>query len=189
MVPLAMAHHLRIEHSGVVDVLFSPSRTSRPFVCRTAVRVGACRVVSSHAAGPRSPCRLHDGTLTVSGRNKSILTNVYATIPPQARLVLTRRYGPSAILGPVQLLAMRCPRTGQTSDYSSAKLLLWVLSGPVLKHGRISLTCARGIGMHKPKGEMKVIVGLRADRGSMSHVTMRPRIPRASCSHCEKRRT
>ena len=189
MVPLARARHLRIEHSGVVVVHFSPSRTSRPVVCRSTARVGACRVASAHAADPRSPGRLHDGTLTVSGRNQSILTTVFASIPPQARSVLTRRYGPSAVPGPGQLLAVRCPRTGQTSDYRSATLLLWVLSGPVLKHGPRSLTCARVIGMHKPKGEMKVKVGLRADRGRMGRVTMRPRTPGASRSHCEKRRT
>ena len=64
-------------------------------------------------------------TLTVSGRNQSILTNVYASIPPQARSVLTRWYGPCAVSGPGQLFAVRCPRTGQTSDYRSAMLLLW----------------------------------------------------------------
>ena len=97
--------------------------------------------------------------------------------------------GPSAVPGPGQLLAVRCPRTGQTSEYRSATLLLWVLSGLVLKHGPRSLACARVIGMHKPKGEMKVKVGLRADRGRMGRVTMRPRTPGASRSHCEKRRT
>ena len=51
------------------------------------------------------------------------------------------------------------------------------------------LVCARVIGMYKPKGEMKVIVGFRADRGSVGHVTMRPRTPGASRFHCEKRRT
>lgn len=189
LVPLARARHHRIEHSGVVVVHFSPSRTSRPVVCRSTARVGACRVVSAHAADPRSPGRLHDGTLTVSGRNQSILECV--CVHPAASSVSSYpgRYGPSAVPGPGQLLAVRCPRTGQIMDYRSATLLLWVLSGPVLKHGPRSLTCARVIGMHKPKGEMKVKVGLRADRGRMGRVTMRPRTPGASRSHCEKRRT
>ena len=125
MVPLSRARHLRIEHSGVVVVHFSPSRTSRPVVCRSTFRVGSCRVVSAHAADSRSPGRLHDGILTVSGRHQSILTNEYAFIPPQAQSVLTRRYGPSAVLGPGQLLALQCPRTCQTSDYRPAMLLLW----------------------------------------------------------------
>ena len=125
MVPLARARHLRIEHSGDVVVHFSPRSTSRPVVCRSTARVCPCRVVSEHASDPRSPGRLHEGTLTVSGRNQSILTNVFASIPPQGRSVLTRRYGPSAVPGPDQMLAVRCPRTGQTSDYRSAMLLLW----------------------------------------------------------------
>ena len=125
MVPLARARHLRIDHSGVVVVHFSPSCTSQPVVCRSTVRVGACRIFSAHAADPRSPGRLHDGTLTASGRNQSILTNVYAFIPPQARSVLTRWYGPCAVPEPGQLFAVRCPRAGQTSDYRSAMLLLW----------------------------------------------------------------
>lgn len=183
-----MAHHLRIERSGVVVVHFSPSRTSRPVVCRSTARVGACRVVSAHAADPRSPGRLHDGTLTVSGRNQSILECVCVqpaassvSSYPEVRTLCRPRAWPA--------VSRRCPRTGQTSDYRSATLLLWVLSGPVLKHGPRSLTCARVIGMHKPKGEMKVKVGLRADRGRMGRVTMRPRTPGASRSHCEKRRT
>ena len=122
-------------------------------------------------------------------RAATILTNVFASIPPLARSVLTRRYGPSAVPGPGQLLAVRCPRTGQTSDYRWATLLLWVLSGPVFKHRPRSLTCARVFGMHKPKGEMKVKVGLRAVRGRMGRVTMGPRTTGASRSHCEKRRT
>ena len=61
MVPLAMARHLRIEHSSVVVVHFSPSSTSRPVLCLSTVRVGACRVVSAHPAVPRSSGRLHDG--------------------------------------------------------------------------------------------------------------------------------
>ena len=189
LVPFARARHLRIEHSGVVVVYFSPSCTSRPVVCLSTVRVGACRVVSAHPAVPRSPGRLHDRTLTVSCSNQSILTIVYASIPPLARSVRTRLYGPSAVPGLGQMLAVRCPQIGQTSDYLSAKLLLRVLSGLVLKHGPSSLACARVIGILKPNGEMKVIVGFRADRGSMCHVTMRPRTPGASRSHCEKRRT
>ena len=149
--------------------------------------MGSCRVVSAHTAVPRSPGRLHKGTLTVSGSNQSILTIV--SIPPQARSVRTRKYGPSPVHGQGQMFAVRCPQSGQTSDYLSAKLLLWVLLGPVLKHGPRSLACARIIGMHKPKGEMKVKVGLRADRGSMGHVTIRPRTSGASRSHCDKRRT
>ena len=189
MVPLARARHLRIEHSCVVVVHFSPRSTSRPVLCRSTVRVGACRVVSVHPADPRSPGRLHECTLTVSASNQSILSIVYEFIPPQARSVCTRRYGPSAVPGHDQLLAVRYPQTRRTSDYLSAKLLIWVLSGPVLKHGPRSLACARVIGMHKPKGEMKVIVGLRADRVCMGHVTMRPRAPGASRPHCEKKRT
>ena len=150
MVPFARARHLRIEHSGIVVVQFSPSSTSRPVVCLSTVRVGACRVVSGHPAFPRSPGRLHDGTLTVSGSNLSILTIVYASIPLQARSVRTRRYGPRAVPGQRQMLAVRCPQTGQSLDYLSAKLLLWVLSGSVLKHGTRSLACALVIGMHKP---------------------------------------
>ena len=123
MVPLARARHLRIEYSG--DVHFSPSRTSRTVVCRSTDRVGACRVVSANAADTRSPGRLNDVTLTVSGRNQSILTNVFASIQPQSRAAFTRRYGPSAVPGPGQLIAVRCSRTGQTSDYRSAMLLLW----------------------------------------------------------------
>ena len=118
-----------------------------------------------------------------------ILTIVYASIPPLARSVRTRWYGRSVVPGLGQMLAVRFPQIRQTSDYLSAKILLRVLSGPVLKHGRSSLARARVIGMHKPKGEMKVIVGFRVDRGSMCHVTMRPRTPGASRSHCEKRRT
>ena len=189
MVPFARARHLRMEHSGAVVVHFSPSSTSRPVLCLSTVRVDACRVVSGHPAVPRSPGRLHDGTQTVSGSNQSILTIVYASIPPQARSVRTRRYGPRAVLVQGQMLAVRCLQTGQSLDYLSAKLLLWVLSGPVLKHGPSSLACERVIGMHKPKGEMKVIVGFRADRGSMGYVTMRPRTLGASRAHCEKRRT
>ena len=137
-------------------------------------------VVSAHPPDPRLPGRLHDRSLTLSGCNQSILTIVYASIPPQALPVHFWRYGPCADPGHGQLLAVWCPQTSQTSDYLSAKLLLWVLSEPVLKHGPSSLSCARVIGMHKPKCEMNVIVGLPADRGSMGHVTMRPRTPRAS---------
>ena len=141
MVPFARARHLRIEHYGVVVMHFSPRSTSRPVVCLSTVRVGACRVVSSHPAVPRSPGRLHDGTLTVSGSSQSILTIVYASIPPQARSARTRWSGTSAVSGQGQMLAVRFPQTGQTLDCLSAKLLLWVLSGPVSKHGP----------MHKPK--------------------------------------
>lgn len=45
------------------------------------------------------------------------------------------------------------------------------------------------LGLAKPKGAMKVKVGLGADRGRMGRVAMRPRTPGASRSHCEKRRT
>ena len=120
MVSLARARHLRIEHSGDVVVHISPSRTSRTVVYRSTARLGACRVVSAFAADPRSSGRLHDATLTVSGRNQSIFTNVFASIQPQARAALTRRYGPSAVPGPGQLIAVRCPRTGQSTAYRSA---------------------------------------------------------------------
>ena len=73
--------------------------------------------------------------------------------------------------------------------YRSATLLLWVLSGPVLKHGPRSLTCTQVIGTLKPKGEMKVKVGFIVDRGRMVRVTMRTRTPGASLTHCELRRT
>ena len=157
-----MAHHLRIERSGVVGVHFSPSRTSRPVVCRSTARVGACRVVSAHAADPRTPCRMDGGKLTVSVRNQSIL--VCVCVQPAASSVssylevrnLCRPRAWPAV-------SRRCPRNGQTSDYRSAMLLLWVLSGPILRHGTRCLTCARFIGMHKHKCEMKVKVGLRAD--------------------------
>lgn len=106
LVPLARARHLRIERSGVVVVHFSPSRTSRPVVCRSTARVGACRVVSAHAADPRSPGRLHDGTRHgIRPQPIHFFSNVCASIPPQARSVLTRRYGPGAVPGPGQLLA------------------------------------------------------------------------------------
>ena len=120
MVSLARARHLRIEHSGDVVAHFSPRRTSRTVVYRSTARVGACRVVSAHAADPRSPGRLNDATLTVSGRNQSILTNVFASFQTQARAALTRIYGPSAVPAPGTLIALRCPRTGQSSDYRSA---------------------------------------------------------------------
>lgn len=70
--------------------------------------------------------------------------------------------GLRSVLGYWQLLAARISWTGQVSNYRSATLLLWVLSGPVLKHGPRSLTCARVIGTCKPKGEMKVKIGVRA---------------------------
>ena len=120
MVSLARARHLRIEHSGGVVEHFSPSRTPRTVVYRSTARVGACRVVSAHAADPPSPGRLNDAALTVSCRNQSILTNVFASIQPQARAALTRRYGPSAVPGPGQLIAVGCPRIGRSSDYRSA---------------------------------------------------------------------
>lgn len=40
----------------------------------------------------------------------------------------------------------RPPSRGYTREYRSATLLLWVLLGPVLKHGPRSLTCTRVIG-------------------------------------------
>lgn len=162
MVPLARARHLRLERSGVVVVHFSPSRTSRPVVCRSTARAGACRVASAHAADPRSPGRPHDGTLTVSGRNQSIFSRM--CVRPDRRKL--RPYsavsGLRSVLGYWQLLAARTSWTGQVSNYRSATLLLWVLSGPVLKHGPRSLTCARVIGTLKPKGEMKVKIGVCA---------------------------
>ena len=142
MVPLARARHLRIEHSGVVVVHFSPSSTSRPVVCLSTVRVGACRVVSAHPAVPRSPGRLHDGTLTVSGSNQSILTIVYASKPPQARLVRTRRYGLSAVPGQGQMLAVRCPQTGQTSLPVGKAIALGTLRSRLETRTKKSSICA-----------------------------------------------
>ena len=96
----------------------------------------------------------------------------------QARLA--RIYGPSAVAG-----CLTWPLVddvlGLARMYPSATLLLWVLSGPVLKHGPRSLTCTRVIGtFYKPKGEMKVKVGLVVDGGRMARVTMRVRTPGAS---------
>lgn len=45
------------------------------------------------------------------------------------------------------------------------------------------------LGHLKPKGEMKVKIGVRVDGGRMGRATMRPRTPGASRSHCEERRT
>ena len=123
MVPLARARHLRNEHSGGVVVHFSPRRTSRTVVYRSTARVGACRIVSAHAADPRSPGRLNDATLTVSGRNQSILTNVFASFQTQARAALTGIYGPSAVPGPADSCAV-------SSDWPILRLpvgdaLLW----------------------------------------------------------------
>lgn len=86
----------------------------------------------------------------------------FASSPSQARATVTRRYGPSAVPGPGPLLADGDPLTGLTGrrgvafrviprppQYRSATLLLWVLLGPVLKHGPRSLTCARVIGTSK----------------------------------------
>ena len=131
--------HLRIEHSDAVVVHFSPSSTSRPGLCLSTVRVGACRVVSGHPAVPRSPGRLHDGTLTVSGSNQSILTIVYASIPLQARSVRNRMYGPRAVLWQGQMLAVRCPQTGQT-QISGRRRLCSGYSRTHLEHGPRSLT-------------------------------------------------
>lgn len=90
----------------------------------------------------------------------------------------TRRInGPGAVTGPGPLLVARLtfdrpanvphPRrrgdpttVGRGDRYRSATLLLWVLLGPVLKHGPRSLTCTRVIGTSGiPKGAMKVKVG------------------------------
>lgn len=167
----ARAHHLRLECSGIVVVHFSPSRTSRPVVCRSTAREGACRVASrargrpsvawpaarrySHGIGPQ-PIHFFE---CVCVRPAASSVSSY----PEARTWCRPRAWPA--------VSRRCPWTGQDSNYRSATLLLWVLSGPVLKHGPRSLTCARVIGMQKPKGEMKVKIGLCADRGRMGRVT------------------
>lgn len=96
------------------------------------------------AADHRTPGRLlggRDRYKMVLGRTKCVLAR------RQARLA--RIYGPSAVAGRlarplvvgVLELALAFERI-----YRSATLLLWVLSGPVLKHGPRSLTCARVIG-------------------------------------------
>jgi len=67
----------------------------------------------------------------------------------------TEAYGPSAVTGPGPLLVVRLtfdrpanvPRGNSGDRYRSATLLLWVLLGPVLKHGPRSLTCTRVIGI------------------------------------------
>ena len=92
------------------------------------------------------------------------------------------------------IFTRRCPRTGLGiySFYRSATLLLWVLSGPVLKHGPRSLTCARVIGlslkMIKPKGAMKVKVVPRSTEGGWLGFA-RARTPGASHGHYDRRRT
>lgn len=71
----------------------------------------------------------------------------------------TEANGPSAVTGPGPLLVVRLTFDRPTNvppypgfsltwgdRYRSATLLLWVLLGPVLKHGPRSLTCTRVIG-------------------------------------------
>jgi hypothetical protein len=67
----------------------------------------------------------------------------------------TRRYGLRAVPGPGPLLVTvrytfdrpaNVSRGLAGDRYRSATLLLWVLLGPVLKHGPRSLTCTRVIG-------------------------------------------
>lgn len=186
------ATRCRCGMSGVVGVHFSPSRTSRPVGCRPTARTVDCRVAFTrvHAADLRCsrPTARRYGTLKIG-----IEPHIACVLAPrQARPA--RIYGPSAVAGcSTRPLSRGCPRTGSHSKgYRSATLLLWVLSGPVLKHGPRSLTCARVIGIHcstKPKGAMKVKIVLSVDRGRMARVTMRARTPGASRAHCEQRRT
>ena len=87
---------------------------------------------------PLTPERLSDGIecTRVLGRNKCV----------QARRLVgySLERGPSATPELDRLLVVVV--LGQVTIYLSATLLLWVLSGPVLKHGPRSLTCARVIG-------------------------------------------
>lgn len=124
-----------------------------------------------HGADPRIPDQLPGGTRTVSGRTLCVG-------PVASEISVTRMCGPSAVAGPAQLLVDGVLGLAQTNIcYRSATLLLWVLSGPVLKHGPRSLTCARVIGTAKPKGVMKVKVDLASTEGGWVALRCSPALP------------
>lgn len=179
--------------SGVVVVHFSPSRTSRPVGCRSTARALACRVASRRTRQiPGRPTGCSAVSISKGIRPHTSHSNcVGAAASVPWRLGRTSRR--PKCLGSCWHAAnsdgQRRALRGARSRYRSATLLLWVLSGPVLKHGPRSLTCARVIGTPNPKGAMKVKVGRRADRGRMGRVATRPRTPGASRSHREERRT
>lgn len=128
-----------------VVVHFSPSRTSRPAGCRSTAREGACRVAGKTARGK----------LPVAWPAARRYTQRYKAAPRarRARRKRSLRISGGADLAPSPVRA-RCWQYGVTFDrpplvharYRSATLLLWVLLGPVLKHGPRSLTCTRVIG-------------------------------------------
>ena len=147
----ARAHHFRLECSGIVVVYFSPSRMSRFVVCRGCVQENACHVASCAR-----------GRLLIAW--------------PAAR-----RYSHDIGQQPIHFFECMCVRPAASSairsrctwswlrlELSVGDAIAWVLSGAVLTHGSRSLICTRVIRIKKLKGEMKVKIGLCADRGKKS---------------------
>lgn len=132
--------------SSVVGVHFSPSRTSRPVGCRPTARTVDCRVAFTrvHVADlwcSRPTARRYGTLQLVSSRTLRAFW-------------LLGRLVPLGFTDLEPLPGARCGRLAGdvleralSKGYRSATLLLWVLSGPVLKHGPRSLTCARVIGI------------------------------------------
>lgn len=126
MVPLARARRHRIEHSGVVVVHFSPCRTSRPVACRSTAREGACRVAfrrTRQTLGRPAGCATVHQRYRAATKSIRFIECVRVCVHPAASSVSSYpgRYGPSAVPGPGQLLAVRCPRTGQTFEITGRR--------------------------------------------------------------------
>ena len=95
-----------------------------------------------HAADHGCPA----GCPAVYRTHKMVLSRTLMCVLARRQARLARIYGPSAVAGCL-VWPLVDDVLGPAIHYQSATLLLWVLSGPVLKHGPRSLTCARVIGI------------------------------------------
>lgn len=141
--------------SGVVVVHFSPSRTSRPVGCRSTARALACRVASRRTRqipGRPTGCSAVSISKGIRSHTSSHSNCVGAAASVPWRLGRTRRRPkcPGSCWRAAYSDGQRRAPRGARPRYRSATLMLWVLSGPVLKHGPRSLTCARVIGESEP---------------------------------------
>lgn len=116
---------------------FSLSRTSRPVWCRSTTAAVACHeFIRVRPRVLRSTAR----------RYKRYGIGSLLSVRPVAS---TDGYWPSDLVRHRCRLELLATVFSNRLYYRSAMLLLWVLSGPVLKHGPRSLACARVIGKYK----------------------------------------
>ena len=153
------------DNSDCVGVHFSPSRTSRPVECSSKTSDGRLsylrKMLVRQTAGSPTSC----STVVFSVERYRAAENAFRHFGRRISFGMRtqRRFSDcdfpfaGVVLGPALNIRLRM--------YLSATLLLWVLSGPVLKHGPRSLTCTRVIGTCKPKGEMKVKVDFKSAEG------------------------